>query len=182
MNAKAFTRVKPTSIASIAVLIALLVLSSQVPIIGAVPPAAALLDPKTIPKYVNQLTGPPPVYTPEFSNTTDEFYTVSVTEFTQQILPSIPGLGLLPTTVWGYGGLTGSGSIWNAPGPTFEATRGKEIYVRYRNDLAGLSHLFAVVMVLGFCMLESSFSEDSWRFQTPLRKRFEQMPLVAMTL
>jgi len=53
MNAKAFTRVKPTSIASIAVLIALLVLSSQVPIIGAVPPAAALLDPKTIPKYVN---------------------------------------------------------------------------------------------------------------------------------
>ena len=84
MNAKAFTRVKPTSIASIAILIALLVLSSQVPIAGAVPPAPALLDPKIIPKYVNQLTGPPPVYTPEFSNATHEFYTVSVTEFSKQ--------------------------------------------------------------------------------------------------
>jgi len=110
----------------------------------AVPPAPMLLDPKIIPKYVNQLDAPPPVYVPEFSNATHEYYTVDVTEFYQQILPSIPGLGLLPTKVWGYGGLTGSGYFRNAPGPTFEATRNKQIFVRYQNKLTGLSHLFAV--------------------------------------
>ena len=135
-------------IATTIVLITLLTLTivlSALPILAMPPaPGPALLDPKIIPKYVNQLTGPPPVYTPEFSNATHEFYTVSVTEFTQQILPNIPGIGLLPTTVWGYGGSTGSGPIWNAPGPTFEATMGKQIYVRYQNNLDGISHLFAV--------------------------------------
>lgn len=110
----------------------------------AVPPAPMLLDPKIIPKYVNQLDAPPPVYVPEFSNATHEYYTVDVTEFYQQILPNIPGLGLLPTKVWGYGGLTGSGYFRNALGPTFEATRNKQILVRYQNKLTGLSHLFAV--------------------------------------
>lgn len=126
-------------------LLTLTIVLSALPILAA-PPAPGLLDPKTIPKYVNQLTAPPPVYTPEFSNDTHEFYTVDVTEFTQQILPSIPGLGLLPTTVWGYGGNTGSVPpyVRNAPGPTFEATRGKEIYVRYQNNLDGIPHLFAV--------------------------------------
>jgi len=142
MNAKAFTRVKPTSIASIAVLIALLVLSSQVPIAGAVPPAPALLDPTTIPKYVNQLAGPPPVYVPDPAG----MYIVDMTEFTQQILP--PPFG--KTIVWGYGGqvkdaLTGTpmGYSRSAPGATFEAVRGTPVIVKWVNGITG-PHIFPV--------------------------------------
>ena len=105
---------------------------------------APLLDPTIIPKYVNQLTSPPPAYVPEWSNDTHEFYTVAVTEFDQQVLPDIPGLGTLPTTVWGYGGETTSGYVSNQPGPTFEATRDKTIIVRWQNKLTDISHLFAV--------------------------------------
>jgi len=123
-------------------------------IVSAVPPVPVTLDPKTIPKYVNQLSDAlgnplaPPVYVPEYSNATHEFYTVDVKEFSQQILPTLDAAGnptgFGPTTVWGYGGQTTAGPIANAPGPTFEATKGKEIYVRYQNKLTGISHLFAV--------------------------------------
>ena len=120
-------------------LLTLTIVLSALPIL-AVPPAPLLLDPKTIPKYVNQLTAPPPVYTPEYTTVTAEYYTVDVTEFDQQILP----LPFPKTKVWGYGGNTVGGYVGNAPGPTFEATRGTEIYVRYQNKLTDLSHLFAV--------------------------------------
>jgi spore coat protein A len=133
-----------------ALTIALISIMIAIPIIqavSAVPLVPVTLDPKTIPKYVNQLSDAsgnplaPPVYEPEYTTATAEYYTVDVTQFTQQILPAPFG----PTTVWGYGGRT-TGNIYlrNAPGPTFEATKGKEIYVRYQNKLTGLSHLFAV--------------------------------------
>ena len=137
------------SILTIAILAMVIALPTMYNV-SAVAPAPLLLDPKIIPKYVNQLSDasgnplPPPVYVPEYSNATHEFYTVDVTQFTQQILPSIPGIGLLPTTVWGYGGMTASGYSRSAPGATFEATRNKQIFVRYQNKLTSLSHLFAV--------------------------------------
>lgn len=136
------------------VLIATLIALPMMQLTLAVPPAPVTLNPKSIPKYVNQLSDnlgnplQPPVYVPEYSNSTHEFYTVDVTEFGQQILPVVDaagnptGFGL--TTVWGYGGTTTAGYVANAPGPTFEATQGKEIWVRYQNKLTGVSHLFAV--------------------------------------
>ena len=87
-----------------------------------------LVDPTTIPKFVNQLTGPPPVFVPVKGNE----YCVTVTSFYQEILP--PPLPM--TRVWGYGGLaedavtrTPLGFVRNAPGPTFEATRKVSISV-----------------------------------------------------
>jgi len=137
------------TIALISTLIALPIMQ----IVSAVPPVPVTLDPKTIPKYTNQLSDPsgiplaPPVYVPEHTTPTAEYYTVDVTQFTQQILPTVDAAGnptgLGATTVWGYGGQTTAGLISNAPGPTFEATKGKEIYVRYQNMLTG-DHLFAV--------------------------------------
>lgn len=108
-----------------------------------------LLDPLTIPKYVNQLTRPPPVYTPQI--VTDKgsikfVYTVTVTNFSQQILPP----PLPQTPVWGYGGLardalTGKplGFIASQPGPTFEAIRGVPIEVTWVNSLE-FDHMFPV--------------------------------------
>lgn len=135
-------------------LISMMIALPIIQVAFAVPPAPVTLDPRTIPKYTNQLSDAmgnplaPPVYVPEYSNATHEFYTVDVTEFNQQILPTVDAAGVAtgfgPTTVWGYGGQTTAGYIANAPGPTFEATQGKEIWVRYQNKLSGLSHLFAV--------------------------------------
>jgi bilirubin oxidase len=88
--------------------------------------SGALLDPTMVPKYVNQLTEPPPVYVPTAGNQ----YRVAVTSFDQQILPS----PLPKTHVFGYGGLakdaiTGAPLefVQSAPGLTFEAKRGTSI-------------------------------------------------------
>jgi len=115
----------------------------------AVPPAPVLLDPKTIPKFVNQLTGPPPVYAPtvvtdkKTGQVLSHDYTVDASQFTQQILPPpLPG-----ATVWGYGGMvqTPSGPTYfqYAPGATFEATRGIPVNVQWVNKLTG-PHMFVV--------------------------------------
>lgn len=113
---------------------------------------AGTLDPASIPKFVNQLSGPPPVYVPELvldpvtGAVVSHNYTVTVTEFYQQVLPS----SLPATKVWGYGGLakdavTGEnlGMLSNSPAPTFEATRGIPINVKWVNELMG-PHQFAV--------------------------------------
>src|SRR5665647_1042344 len=98
-----------------------------------------LLDPRVIPKWVNQLAGPPPIYTP--NNVTDasgklirQEYVVKVREFEQQLLPIMDssgnptGFGL--TKVWGFEGavkdaVTGEnlGLVQSTPGCTFEAIR-----------------------------------------------------------
>ena len=145
-------------ITAIALMILIVGVSTMLPVLSAVrpaPPPVVLLNPTTIPKYVNSLNinptsaeiAPPPAYVPEHSTADADYYTVDVTQFTQKILPNGTPLaagasGL--TTVWGYGGLTTAGTLSNAPGPTFEVTKGKQIYVRYQNKLTGLSHLFAV--------------------------------------
>jgi FtsP/CotA-like multicopper oxidase with cupredoxin domain len=125
----------------------------------------AILDPLTIPKWVNQLDGPPPVYVP--TNVTNIYgevirqdYVVSVAESYQQILPTVDAngnpTGFGPTKIWGYGGeakdaITGRdlGMMRTVPGPMFEAIRGIPIQVKWINDLvdAGgnpLQHMFPV--------------------------------------
>jgi spore coat protein A, manganese oxidase len=127
--------------------------------------AATPLDPASIPQWVNQLTGPLPVYVP--INVTDNLgsvirqeYKVNITQFTQQLLPTQDAsgkpTGFGATTVWGYGGLAMDpasgqylGYIRSTPGPTFEAIRNVPIQVKWVNDLLDtqgnpLQSLFAV--------------------------------------
>ena len=77
-------------------------------------PTLTILDPSAIPKWVNQLEGPPPVYIP--TNVVDssgkvirQDYVVNVTEFYQQILPTVDvkgnPTGFGKTKVYGYGGV-----------------------------------------------------------------------------
>lgn len=110
-----------------------------------------ILDPMTIPKWTNQLDSHIPVYVPK--NVTDsngnvirQDYTVSVSEFYQQMLPTVDSngspTGYGPSEVWGYGGeamdaVTGEklGFARSVPGPTFESTRGIPAQVKWVNDL-----------------------------------------------
>lgn len=102
------------------------------------------LDPKTIPKYVNQLVIPP-VYLPTVlrqpmtGRVNGHAYKINMSEFQQQILP----LGFGTTKVFGYGGTiqhpnTGKAVyIRSVPGPTFEAVRGIPVHVQWINNLTG---------------------------------------------
>jgi spore coat protein A, manganese oxidase len=121
----------------------ILVLALLLALTGAMHVSAALLDPTTIPKWENTITGPPPVY----DQTSNNYYVVNASQFNQTILP--PSMGL-QTTVYGYGGLakdavTGKklGYVRNSPGPSFEAQKGVPIKVKYVNDLTQ-SHMFAI--------------------------------------
>lgn len=109
------------------------------------------LDPKIISKYVNQLVVPP-VYIPQIikdpitGKIISHNYTISVSQFRQQLLP----LKFPMTTVWGYGGnavkyLYGDmrSKFRNAPGATFEAIRGIPINIQWINNLTG-PHLLPV--------------------------------------
>ncbi|UCD40572.1 MAG: multicopper oxidase domain-containing protein [Candidatus Bathyarchaeota archaeon] len=94
--------------------------------------AVVPLDPLTIPKFVNQLMGPPPVYDQIAPNE----YAVDMVEIMQQVLPP----GFPQTKVWGYGGqakdaVSGAplGYIANSPGPSFEVTKGIPIRVNWTN-------------------------------------------------
>lgn len=112
---------------------------------------APTLDPKLIPKFVNQLVKPP-VYVPTPVGGVDT-YTIDMTPFQQQILPPFDTLGnpFGMTWVWGYGGivdynpLTGLSNDYFrfAPGATFEAMRGTPIQVTWQNFITS-SHMFAV--------------------------------------
>jgi spore coat protein A, manganese oxidase len=125
----------------------------------------ALLDPQTIPQWVNQLAEAPPIYIP--NNVTDssgnlirQDYAVNVRQFTQQLLPTLDSngnpTGFGATTVWGFEGLakdavTGQslGLVHSTPGCTFEAIRGVPVQVKWTNGLVDdsgkpLTHLFAV--------------------------------------
>ena len=145
MKVKSLTQMRVSLIAAILLVTSFVLFAS---------PARAqpmLLDPLTIPKYVNQLEGPPPVYEPFVAidpNTglLTHYYNVTMSEFYQQILPP----PFPKTKVWGYGGnardaLTGAslGYVQNAPGPTFEAIRGIPIQVKWVNNINS-PHMFAV--------------------------------------
>ena len=137
-----------TSIATIAILSMLL---STMFLAAAAPPAPAFLDPKSIPKYVNQLVAQIPVYVPTLvtdgaGNVIQENYDINMTYFRQQILPA--GTPLAPssdglTTVWGYQGRVrlndGSGTIVesfaHSPSASFETTVGIPAQVTWRNNI-----------------------------------------------
>jgi spore coat protein A len=119
-----------------------ILLPSITPLVSAPPPQAPaaplLLDPTTIPKWVNQINGAPPMYEPEVVNGVEE-YTIEMTRSKQQVLPpSYP-----KTTVWGYGGMTNLGYVVNSPGPTFEATRNVPVKVTWVNNIRS-QHLYTV--------------------------------------
>ena len=140
-----------------------LVFALQSPALAQPIPTFPTLDPLIIPKYVNQLVIPP-VYVP--TNVTDkngnlirQDYTVDVTEFYQQILPTVDSLGnptgFPMTKVWGYGGMTRDavtgmplGYVRHSPAATFEAIRGVPIQVKWVNNLGTrknpLPHMFPV--------------------------------------
>jgi len=125
-----------------------LILASAQLTMGSPPVSPSILDPTTIPKFVNQLVIPP-VYVPV--NVTDsngkvirQDYRVNMTYFRQPILP--PGTPLVgspdgKTTVWGYQGkvelLDGTiiNSFAHSPSSTFEATRGIPINVTWTNNI-----------------------------------------------
>lgn len=101
------------------------------------------LDPKSIPKFVSQLSIPP-VYEPDVTmepvtcKVKSLDYQVTISQFAQQILPD----GFPETTVWGYGGKVRdheTGDIIpdfkSSPGPTFEVERHIPINVQWVNDL-----------------------------------------------
>ncbi|NIO37330.1 multicopper oxidase domain-containing protein [Candidatus Bathyarchaeota archaeon] len=137
----------------------LLALTVLLPIAVPVSAPSTLLNPKGIPKYVNQLTGPPPIYIPTIMRNGDGVpiklaYTVYMNNFTQRILPTTyangTSTGFAMTPVWGYGGLardglTGKplGFVQNSPGPTFEAIKGVATEVTWVNNITE-PHMFAV--------------------------------------
>ncbi len=124
-------------------------------------PLAPTLDPMKIPKFVNQLPIPP-VYEPTMitdgnGNVIRHEYTVNVTEFYQQILPTVDEkgkpTGFSATKVWGYEGFVNIGGsivpFHHSPSGTFEATRGIPVQVKWVNNLVNatgypLSHMFPV--------------------------------------
>lgn len=121
-------------------------------------PEPTLLDPLTIPKYVDQLIIPP-VYVPTYSVQFNPFrivqnYKVDMSEFYQQILPTVDEdgnpTGFGPTKVWGYGGNVRDavtrkflGYVRNSPGPSFEIIRGIPAKVTWQNKIT-TPHMFAV--------------------------------------
>lgn len=98
------------------------------------------LDPLDIPKFQSRLTVPETFYPLCFAGERlADGYVVDISRFRRQLLPS----GFPATTVFGYGGfvkdpVTGYAVYRRStPGPTFEARRGKRIYVKWINRLYG---------------------------------------------
>ncbi|MEI5906918.1 multicopper oxidase [Bacillus spongiae] len=95
------------------------------------------LNPKKIPKYINQLEKPnvfkpTVVKDPETGEVVSHNYTVFATAFTQQLLPP----DFPPTPVWGYEGIIEDGTCFQStPGPTIEAVRGISVNVQWVNNL-----------------------------------------------
>jgi hypothetical protein len=110
------------TILTAALLIGMLVLSSFVMLqpVNAIEPLAQI-DPSTIPKFVDQLVIPPvyvPQYTYDYSTKqVIQKYTVDMTEFYEQILPTANAqgnpTGFGQTKVWGYGGIAKDASREN---------------------------------------------------------------------
>lgn len=93
--------------------------------------AAATLNPKQIPQFVEQLPNP---LAPSFIAQPDSgtSYTLRIKEFTQRLGVASSNGSPLSTLVWGYGTNTQTATY---PGPTFEVQQGTRIDVTYKNDL-----------------------------------------------
>jgi FtsP/CotA-like multicopper oxidase with cupredoxin domain len=111
------------------------------------------LDPTTVPKYQTPLLIPPVMPKADTLNAKGgkpiDYYEISMTEFSQQILPA----GLPATTVWGYGAVRSTSRngllIHNAPSLTIEAQWKRPVRVKWINNLKGadghfLPHLLPV--------------------------------------
>jgi spore coat protein A len=109
-------------------------------------PGVSPMAPQNIPKFASELTKPP-VHVPVMQGNTPK-YKVTAKAVKLQLLPQ----GFPKTKVFAYGGLVNFSDVPNhpdlqiaftMPGPTFEAVRGKDILVHYRNELEG-DHIFPV--------------------------------------
>ena len=111
------------------------------------------LDPGDIWKYRTPLLVPPVMPRAGTVRLTGgqnaDYYEISMRQFAQQILPA----GLPPTTVWGYGAVTGAGRdpllVHNAPSLTIEANWNRPVRVKWINELVDgngnyLPHLLPV--------------------------------------
>jgi spore coat protein A len=107
-----------------------------------VPPPGPTLNPKTIPKYTQQLVIPP-VYTPTTvminGKLTDTYQVEMVSGALQQILPP----GFPATSVWAYRGLTNAGVIAYSPAATFEAKVGTPVQVTWINTITS-NYMFSI--------------------------------------
>jgi len=115
-------------------------------------PGATTLSPYAIPKFVNELGGPPPIKVPVTETLDDngdviaQSYEVDMTSFSQQVLPA----GFPETPVWGYAGKAYdpvTGTSWDylqsSPGASFDVERGVPIDVKWTNKITE-EHMFAV--------------------------------------
>ena len=101
------------------------------------------LDPVLLQKFVTPLLIPPVMPRAGIINTIGgnaaDYYEISMKQISQQILPA----GLPPTTVWGYGAVSGAGRnpllIHNAPSLTIEARWNRPVRVKWINDLKDAS-------------------------------------------
>ena len=135
----------------VTIFVMVLTLSATTFVLAAPPATVGLLNPKTVPKYINQLVANIPIY--ESTNITDpttgqlirQDYTVDMTHFREQILPTGTVLVGSPdgkTTVWGYAGQakdattgTSLGYFENSPSATFLATSGVPSQVKWVNNI-----------------------------------------------
>ncbi|MGW3495329.1 multicopper oxidase family protein [Streptomyces sp. NPDC001020] len=106
------------------------------------PTEKGLLDPAAIEKYAAELVIPPVM--PPDDRTDPDAYTIGARQFRQQILPP----GRPATTVWGYGS-TRHPETFHSPAFTLEAECGREVQVRWVNQLTDangryLPHLLPV--------------------------------------
>jgi spore coat protein A len=140
---------KKTQFIILPITFCLVLLSSSLPL--GFSQTTQLLDSSAIPKFVNQLDHPPPVFVP--TNVTDssgnlirQEYTVKASEFNQQMLPTVDSngnpTGFGQTTVLVYEGkamnaITGEnlGDVASTPGCTFEAIQGIPVQVKWVNNL-----------------------------------------------
>jgi len=124
--------------------------------------AAALpggsLDPVSVPKFQTPMLIPPVMpkagVIKQKAGKHVDYYEISMKQFPQQILPT----PLPPTTVWGYGAVSGAASrnallIHNAPSLTIEAQANRPVRVKWINNLVDqngnyLQHLLPVDQTL----------------------------------
>jgi spore coat protein A len=80
----------------------------------------------TLEHFVDQLPKPR-VFQPSGTNNISDFYRVGMRQIKAKLHRDLP-----PTTVWGYGDREG----YSSPGPTFEARKGRNTVVKWKNRLA----------------------------------------------